>query len=293
MSRKPDASAVALDRLYQAPLADFTAERNALAKAAGPAGAAIRALQKPSVPAWAVNQLYWRRRELYDELLARAEDLRATHHEAMRGGRADIRGASAAHDEALKAAFAATVSVLEEAGVRVTDATRQAILTTLRALPSEEAPGRLTRPLQPRGFAVLGGATSGTVRHTTSAPRSSRPAAKAKPAKKADAQQVAAAEASVAAARSALREAETAARRQEFEAARLARDAERAAGELRDAERELARAQQALDEAGEAAERTTRAHTAAVQAARKASAALEQAQARDAAAREHLDRLRR
>src|SRR5688500_5633651 len=61
-----------IDRLYQVPLAEFTAERNALAKRAGGQSAEIRALQKPTVPAWAVNQLYWKERRVYDELMERA-----------------------------------------------------------------------------------------------------------------------------------------------------------------------------------------------------------------------------
>ena len=36
-----------IDRLYQLPLDEFTAARNALAKEAGAAGAQIRTLQKP------------------------------------------------------------------------------------------------------------------------------------------------------------------------------------------------------------------------------------------------------
>src|SRR5688572_8316831 len=53
------------DKLYQAPLAEFTAARNALAariKAAHGADAAahVKALVKPSIAAWVLNQLYWR-----------------------------------------------------------------------------------------------------------------------------------------------------------------------------------------------------------------------------------------
>ncbi|HZI44113.1 MAG TPA: hypothetical protein VFD53_02770, partial [Ilumatobacter sp.] len=42
----------------------------------------VRALQKPSVPAWAVNQLFWRSRPVYDELIARAEEIEV---QAQRG----------------------------------------------------------------------------------------------------------------------------------------------------------------------------------------------------------------
>ena len=83
-----------LDRLYRLPLSEFVTARNALAKESGADAAEIRSLQKPSLPAWAVNQLYWQRRDIYDDLIARAQDLRATHDATLGGKRADLRGAS-------------------------------------------------------------------------------------------------------------------------------------------------------------------------------------------------------
>jgi hypothetical protein len=62
-------SAAEIDRLYQLPLGEFTPARNALAKELGKTDARIKNLQKPNVPAWAVNQLYWRERPLYDRLI--------------------------------------------------------------------------------------------------------------------------------------------------------------------------------------------------------------------------------
>ena len=139
-----------LDRLYQLPLSDFISARNALAKESGADAAEIRALQKPSLPAWAINQLYWHRRDVYDDLIAAARDLRATHD---------------AHEEAVDAALKATLALLEESGQPATEATKQAIGTTLRGLPADEPPGRLTRQLQPRGFEMLSGSLpGGTIR---------------------------------------------------------------------------------------------------------------------------------
>src|SRR5437773_10087717 len=55
-----------VDRLYQLPLSEFTAARNALAKTLkGDEAARVRALAKPTVVPWAVNQLYWRDRKIY------------------------------------------------------------------------------------------------------------------------------------------------------------------------------------------------------------------------------------
>jgi hypothetical protein len=51
-----------IDELYQLPLDEFTAARNALAKSTG--DASIKKLEKPSLSAWAVNQLFWHQRKL-------------------------------------------------------------------------------------------------------------------------------------------------------------------------------------------------------------------------------------
>ena len=59
-------------RLYQLPLADFTSARNALAKQAGARAPEVRALQKPPVAAWAINQLFWQTAMTYDRLIGAA-----------------------------------------------------------------------------------------------------------------------------------------------------------------------------------------------------------------------------
>jgi hypothetical protein len=242
------------DRLYQLPLAEFIAARNALAKETGAAG--IKALQKPSLPAWAVNQLYWRHRDVYDEVVGRAEDLRATHLATQRGKRADLRGASRDHEQAVDAALKTTLALLSEEGQPVTDATKQAIATTLRGLPGDEPPGRLSRPLEPRGFDMLAAAAAGGGKVKAAAPAAKAPVVAlpaGKPDRKKDAdekaaerQRLAAAREALAAATRATRIAEQAARREEFEAARAARDAERAQQRVKEAEAAAEEAQQAL-----------------------------------------------
>ena len=131
-----------LDRLFQLPLNEFTPERNALAKRAGSEGAGIKALTKPPVAAWAVNQLFFKDRDKYDALVGAANELRRTHKAVLEGKAADLRTAGREHDVAIEAALKSTVALMKAAGQPVTDATRQAILNTLRALPADEAPGR-------------------------------------------------------------------------------------------------------------------------------------------------------
>ena len=283
-----------IDHLYQVPLAEFTAERNALAKRAGSQGAEIRALQKPSVPAWAVNQLYWKQRRIYDALIERAEDLRATHNATLRGKRTDLRGASRAHEEALETALKATLALLAESGHPATDATRQAVATTLRALPGDEAPGRLARQLQPRGFEMLAGAgAQGRVRP---APRESKPEREApestsKPEQKKAAALVAAARQAAAAAARATRDAEHVVRREEFEAARAAREAEKAVRQVTEAEEALQEAEAALAEARRAATAAEKARDAAQTRAARAEQQLNAAREEEEAAKKKLDAL--
>jgi hypothetical protein len=284
-----------IDRLYQLPPGEFVAARNALAKEGGPGAPEIKALQKPSAPAWAVNQLYWRRRDVYDELTARAEDLRATHQATLRGKRADLRGASRDHEQAVEAALKATLALLAEDGQPPTDATRQAIATTLRGLPGDEPPGRLTRPLQPRGFELLAGAAAGGGKVREAAAAAKTPVLAPAPAKggrKQDAAEKAAARERQAEAREALaaaaratRIAEQASRREEFEAARAVRAAEKAQQAAEQAAAAVADAEQALSDARSAAVDAVRARDGAQQRAERARAELEEAREREEKAR--------
>src|SRR3712207_1776613 len=71
-----------LDRLYSVPLEDFTEERNAIARAAKDAGdddaaQRVKKLQKPSVAAWAINQLAREHADEVGELFAVRDELEA------------------------------------------------------------------------------------------------------------------------------------------------------------------------------------------------------------------------
>jgi hypothetical protein len=150
-----------IDRLYQLPAGEFVAARNALAKQAGPGAATVKNLQKPNAPAWAVNQLYWTRRKVFDTLIDAANKLRAAHSQMLSGKRADVTAAETAHRDAVKAASAAVKEILSQAGDPATAATMMAVSDTLQALPGPERPGRLVRPLKPRGFEALAGLVPG------------------------------------------------------------------------------------------------------------------------------------
>src|SRR5687767_15527090 len=144
-----------IDQLYQLPLEEFTAARNALAKESG--DTSVKKLEKPNLAAWTVNQLYWRKRKIYDDVIKAAERMRAVYKQMLAGKNADVRGAEEIHQDALREAKQAARRLLEEGGHPNPDAVMTPVAETLDALPGEEAPGRLTKPLRRMGFNVLEG----------------------------------------------------------------------------------------------------------------------------------------
>lgn len=151
-----------IDQLYRLPLGEFTAARNELLKNSSAADkAGIQALQKPNLPAWAVNQLYWRERKVYDALVRAAERLRAAHAQAIKGRSVDLPAVELPHTVAVKRATDRIREILGRAGEATTPATMNAVMDTLQALPGGSEPGRLTRPLAPLGFGALGAIVKG------------------------------------------------------------------------------------------------------------------------------------
>jgi hypothetical protein len=278
---RPDAE---IARLYQLPLAEFTSARNALAKQSGAHATEIRTLQKPPVAAWAVNQLFWSERDTYDRLIGASGDLRAAHSAVLSGKRGDVRSAAKSHEEAIEAALKSTLAIMRDAGQPATDATRQAIATTLRALPGAEPPGQLTQTLQPGGFEMLAGLpvrSQGAQpavfpRQATAAPA---PAERV-PAKKSDAAAERRAKEAAADAERQVRLTEHAARREEFEAARAGREAEKADKAVDAARQAFKEAEAALEDAERTAEQAAKAREAAEERARDAEAAVQAAKDR-------------
>ena len=75
-----------IDDLYRQPLGEFTGARNALAKTlTGDEAKRVKALAKPTVVPWAVNQVYWRARAAYDRLMKSGERLRKAQIAALEG----------------------------------------------------------------------------------------------------------------------------------------------------------------------------------------------------------------
>ena len=152
-----------INRLYQLTPDEFTAARNELAKSQKSAEdkASVRALQTPNVPAWAVNQLFWQRRKLFQQLLESAKKVRAAYSQHLAGKYADVQSVERAQQDVQKNAADEIRAILKEAGEAETSATMNAVMETLQALPGREDHGRLVKPLKPLGFEALAGLVKG------------------------------------------------------------------------------------------------------------------------------------
>jgi hypothetical protein len=154
------------DALYQIPLAEFTPARNALVtrlkKGGKPEDAArVKGLIKPSIPAWAVNQLFWHHRSAFDALIAIGERFRRAQAEQIKGQPADIRGPLEERRESLAALSRIAATALRDAGHNPTPDTMRRITSTLEALsvssslPDTPRAGRLVDDVDPPGFEAL------------------------------------------------------------------------------------------------------------------------------------------
>jgi hypothetical protein len=158
-----------VDALFRLPLTEFTASRNTLAARLKQAGRGdvggeadfVKALVKPSISAWAVNQLYWKHREAFDRLIATGERFRQAQASRLARKVADMREALDARREALSHLSDLATALLRSAGHNPTPETIHRITTTLEAmsayatLPDASRPGRLTNDVDPPGFESL------------------------------------------------------------------------------------------------------------------------------------------
>lgn len=154
----------AIDALYQAPLDQFTTQRNLLAatlRKAGDRDAAdrVKTLPKAGVTTWAVNQAFWRHPEAFRAMLAAGDAQRSAHVAHGRGTPADVRAAADARQQAVSVVIEAAVEALGGAAAVSPDA-RHRMAGTVEALasagvPAGLAPGRLVADLQASGLEAL------------------------------------------------------------------------------------------------------------------------------------------
>jgi hypothetical protein len=250
-----------IDQLYQLPLDEFTSARNALAKEAGDRAGEVKKLEKPNLAAWTVNQLYWRERDAYDAVIKAAEKMRAAYKQMLAGKSADVRGAEDVHQDALREAKQAARRILDEGGHPNPDAVMMPVAETLDALPGEEQPGRLTKPLRRMGFNVLEGipisAKAGPVKPAAKSNEPAKPtSARERRATEAEEREVAMARERLRFAEAAEREAASSLDRARRSLERLQRIRERAEKEFDDAikaekaaEKDVSTAEKSLEKA--------------------------------------------
>lgn len=148
----------AIDTLYQLPLGEFVAARTALAKTLAKADAdRVKRLAKPTVVPWAVNQVYWHERPIYDALIKTGEHVRKAQVAALEGRKSDVRSAGDAHRRAMGDAIKTAERLADASGSKPG---ADALMRTFEAISLGSTSiqhGRLTDPLQPAGFEALGG----------------------------------------------------------------------------------------------------------------------------------------
>jgi hypothetical protein len=155
-----------VDALFKLPLAEFTSARNALSTTLKKSGRqadaeAVKALPKPSIPAWVVNQLYWRHRHDFDRLINAGEEFRKAQATHLAGKSTDVREPLNAHREALSTLAKVAAEQLRAGGYSATPEMMRRVTTTLEALstygamPDAPRAGRLTDDVAPPGFETL------------------------------------------------------------------------------------------------------------------------------------------
>lgn len=232
--------------LYGIPLERFTEERNALAKCLRQDGrreeaATVAKLKKPSLAAWAVNQLVRTQQRDVDALLKAGDALRAAQGDVVAGSgdAGALRAAAEAERAALEVLTGKARGLLSSEGHELATAKLEQVSDTLHAaaidLEAREQvrEGCLVRELRHVGLGALGGDVAPVPRAHTSAARAPKDEDRA-------------------AERKAARQAEAESRREHERAARAVEVAQ----ERRDRSAEvLAAAEQALSAARERAER--------------------------------------
>ena len=165
-----------IDELFAGPLAGFTAARNALARTLTGADAArVKALTKPTVVAWAINQMYWHARDTFDRVIDTGARLRKAQIAALEGKSVDLRAATSAHRQAIAAAVTDAERLAAAAGSHPSPDALTRTLETLSLSPKPPAPfGRLTTELQPAGFEALAGVSPAASRRAPAESRTTK-----------------------------------------------------------------------------------------------------------------------
>jgi hypothetical protein len=274
MAAEPtDALIGAADELYSLPPEDFTAARNARAKAAQADGerdlaGAIRTLPKPSAAAWLANQLVRRDPSALEPLLALGAELRAATAE-LDG--AAMRTLSRQQPKLVAALVRRAAELGQSSGKPVSQGVARDLEDTLRAAIADAdaadqlMSGRLANALQHNGFGLVEAGNLSLVKNAPATVTRERgePATRTPTKEQRRAEQLEAAERAVADAEAAVEVTST--------------GQSRATAELEDAERALATAKETLAQLREELDRAKFALSRAEGELRQSKQGLEQA----------------
>ena len=179
-----------LERLYGVQLSEFTRARDGLARELRQAGEReaadeVKALPKPSLPAWAVNQLARKEPMQMRALTTAGERLRKAQAELLEGrGPDELQAALQRQRDVVGALVESAKRILEEAGQAATENTLERVRGTLTAAAADQEGarlverGRLTKELDPAGFGGVAVAPGGGRRHRAQPKRTGSDASK-------------------------------------------------------------------------------------------------------------------
>jgi hypothetical protein len=163
----PDKHAGEIDRLYALSLDEFTAERDELAKRLrkegdADAAATVKALKKPSIAAWAVNQVQRDRPDEVRELIEVTEELHRVYAKlSSAGARERLAEAAEMQRKLILSLVRCAAQLLEAGGHTASDATLGKVTDTLRAVGldtdvrEQVAEGRVVKEQRAAGLGPL------------------------------------------------------------------------------------------------------------------------------------------
>jgi DNA repair exonuclease SbcCD ATPase subunit len=167
MADQSEERGAAADRLYALPLEEFTAARDELGRRLrregdGDAAAEVKRLRKPSVAAWALNQVRRGNPGQSDELIEAGRRLREGQERLLAGGGSEPLQRAAADERQLVGELARHAErELVAAGRSVSGAVQEKLRATLHAVASDPeareglAAGRLVRDHEASGLGPL------------------------------------------------------------------------------------------------------------------------------------------
>ena len=163
----PKALAGEIDRLYALPLEEFTRERDELARRLRKDGdrdaaAEVKALKKPSVAAWAVNQVRRDRPEDVRRLLEVTEELHRVYAGlSSAGARERLAEAADMQRDLIRSLVRCAEQLLEAGGHSANEQTLGKVADTLRAAALDEelrgqvSAGRVVKEQRAAGLGPL------------------------------------------------------------------------------------------------------------------------------------------